>query len=86
MEEGDNAMIELTEQQQRELSEAGWPPRMIDPTTGESFVLLHAEMFERVRALLEVEDELESVREMQPLVNEALDQGEQADAVSRESA
>jgi len=49
-------------------------------------VLLHAEMYERVRATLEAEDELDAVREMQPLVNEALDQGEQDNANSRESA
>jgi len=49
-------------------------------------VLLHAEMYERVRATLEAEDELDAVREMQPLVNEALDQVEREDADSRESA
>jgi hypothetical protein len=49
-------------------------------------VLLHAELYERVRALLEAEDELDAVREMQPLVNEALDRGERDDADSREGA
>jgi hypothetical protein len=79
-------MIELTEQQQRELARAGWPPRVINPITQETFILLHAEMYERVRALLEAEDELDAIREMQPLVNEALDRGERDDPVARESA
>jgi hypothetical protein len=58
-------------------------PRVADPQTGEPFVLIHAEMFERVRALLEKEDEIAAVEEMYPLVNEALDADESA---SRESA
>jgi hypothetical protein len=79
-------MIELTDKQQRELAAAGWPPRVIDPATRETFVLLPVEMYERARALLEAEDELDAVGEMQPLVNEALDQGERDDAASRERA
>jgi hypothetical protein len=79
-------MIELTEQQQRELARAGWPPRVSNPATHETFVLLPAEMYERVRAILEAEDEIDAVREMQPLVNEALDHGERDDPVARESA
>ena len=43
-------MIELTEGQQRELREGGWPPRVLNPATRETLVLLPAEMFERVRA------------------------------------
>jgi hypothetical protein len=79
-------MIELTEQQMKELARAGWPPRVVNPATQETFVLIHDEMYERVRALLEAEDELDAIREMQPLVNEALDQGERDDPVARESA
>jgi hypothetical protein len=82
----EGVMIELTDKQQRELAAAGWPPRVHNPSTRETFVLLHTEMYERVRAILEAEDELDAVREMQPLVNEAIDQGERADAESRESA
>jgi hypothetical protein len=66
-------MIELTEQQRRELRAAGWPQRVVNPDTQEQFVLLHAEMYERVRALLEQEDEIGAVEEMYPLVSEALD-------------
>ena len=46
-------MIELTEQQRQEIAQAGWPPEVSDPKTGEAFVLIHKEMFERVRAILE---------------------------------
>ncbi len=79
-------MIELTEQQQREIRETGWPPCVVNPSTQEKFVLLRVEMYERVRALLEEEDEIASVEEMYPLVNEALDADENAGAVSKESA
>ena len=43
-------MIELTEQQQRELREGGWPPRVLNPATRETLVLLPAEMFDRVKS------------------------------------
>ncbi len=76
-------MIELTEQQQREIRDGGWPPRVLNPSTQETFVLLHAEMFERVRALLEAEDDLGAVEEMSALAGEVLDAGESS---SRESA
>lgn len=67
-------MIELTEEQQSELARAGWPPAVANPKTGETFVLIHKEMFERVRAILEEEDEIAAVREMYPLVSSALDE------------
>jgi len=79
-------MIELTDNQQRELTKAGWPPRVINPSTRETFVLLHAEMYERVRAILEAEDEIDAVQEMQPLVNEGLDRSERDNPDSREIA
>jgi hypothetical protein len=66
-------MIELTEQQQQQLATAGWPSRAVNPRTQETFVLLPAEMFERVRALLEELDEIGMVEEMAPLAAEALD-------------
>jgi hypothetical protein len=78
-------MIELTEQQQRKLDEAAWPPRVLNPNTGETFVLLHAEMYERVRAILEDEDEIGTVREMYPLVDRALEESEATDS-NKESA
>ena len=69
-------MIELTQEQQRQLArQHEFPPRVKDPSTQEEFVLLSAEMYERVRAHLEEEDEIDSVREMYPLVQDALDAG-----------
>jgi hypothetical protein len=69
----ENVMIELTERQQQELGQAGWPPRVLNPRTQETFVLLSAAMYERVRAILEQEDEIAAVEEMYPLVSEVLD-------------
>ena len=43
-------MIELTEEQRRELAKSAWPPEVVDPKTGEAFVLIHKAMFERVRS------------------------------------
>jgi hypothetical protein len=71
-------MIELTEQRQRESAQAGWPPQVANPRTGETFVLIHREMFERVRGLLEQEDAIAEVEEMYPLTAEVLDHGESA--------
>lgn len=79
-------MIELTEQQWQELERSGWPPRVVNPSTQETFVLLRAEMYERVRAILEEADDIAGIEEMYPLVNEALDAGEGPDAVSEERA
>jgi hypothetical protein len=69
----ESTMIELTEQQQRELAASGWPPEVTNPKTGERFVLIHQEMFERVRAILEEEDEIADVEAMYPLTAEVLD-------------
>jgi hypothetical protein len=82
----ETAMIELTEQQRQELERSGWPARVVNPKTQETFVLLRTEMYERVRAILEAEDEIADIEEMYPVVNEALDAGEAGDANSRESA
>ncbi len=48
----DNAMIELTEHQRQELS-ATDPPQVLDPETGKIYMLVHADVYERVKALLE---------------------------------
>jgi hypothetical protein len=77
--------IELSAEQQRALNEATeFPPRLVHPRTGETYVLLHAELYERVRAILEDEDEIAAIRETYPLVNTVLDAGEAAE--SKESA
>ena len=65
-------MVELTEEQRQKIKNACWPPELSDPETGEVFVLLHKEMFERVRAVLEHEDEIEEVESMYPLTSEVL--------------
>jgi len=43
-------MIELTEQQSRELSADA--PRALDPLTGKTYVLVSEEMYDRLQALL----------------------------------
>jgi len=76
--------IELTAEQQQALREQPeFPPRVVNPATNETFVLVHAELFERVRAILEDEDEIAAVRETYPLVSRALDAD---DAAAKESA
>jgi len=79
-------MIELTEPQRQELERAGWPPLVLNPKTREKFVLLRVEMYERVRSILEEQDETAAIEEMYPLVNEALDAGEEHNASPREKA
>jgi hypothetical protein len=77
--------IELTSEQQQALDGGtDFPARVFNPRTGETYVLLNADLFERVRALLEDEDEIAAVRETYPLVSAVLDAGENAE--SKESA
>lgn len=47
-------MIELTEQQRQELS--ALEPAAIDPRTGEIYVLVRRETYERFKALLALDD------------------------------
>lgn len=47
-------MIELTEQQRRELT-ATDAPRLLDPETGKTYVLVPTEVYERLKSLLEEE-------------------------------
>lgn len=63
--------IQLTEQQQQALaSEPGEPPRVVNPRTNETFVLVRAEVYERLKALLaEAEDE-QLVHDVYPHVME----------------
>ena len=44
-------MLELTDEQQRELGKVD-PTRLRDPRTGESYVLVRADQYERMRAIL----------------------------------
>ena len=50
------------------MRECGWPPRAVNPKTREEFVLIHAALFERVRQILEAEDEIPAIEEMYPSV------------------
>ena len=54
-------MIELTEQQRQELL-ATDAPRLLDPGTGKTYVLVQTEVYERLKGLLE--DELRVTGEM----------------------
>jgi hypothetical protein len=77
-------MIELTQEQQQALTERQeYPPRIVNPATRETFVLLREETYERIRAILEEEDEIAAIEETYPLVSEVLDAEENP---SRESA
>lgn len=61
-------MIELTEQQCQAVRQAtGATPRLVDPQTNETDVLLRADVFERVKSLLD-EDHDRSVRDSYPLM------------------
>jgi len=45
-------MIELTEEQQRELGN-GELPKVHDPRTNETYVLVRADVYERMRAIID---------------------------------
>jgi hypothetical protein len=64
-------MIELTAEQQQSLSrEAEMPPRAVDPSTHTRYVLLPEDAYQRVRQLLESNDERFS-QDVMPAVMEA---------------
>jgi hypothetical protein len=63
------ATIELTEEQRRALREEA-PPRLVDPDTNETYVLLRAEVYDRLKGLLT--DDLPSMQEVALLVEEAM--------------
>jgi hypothetical protein len=76
-------MIELTSEQRQQIKDSPWPPCLHDPVTGESFVLIHQEMFERVKITLEKDDEIAEIEAMYPLASEVISK---AETTSRESA
>ena len=45
-------MIDLTEEQPRELGKAG-PARFRDPRTNETYVLVRADVYERIQAIID---------------------------------
>jgi hypothetical protein len=65
-------MMELTSEQRQQIKDSGWPPCFHDPVTGECFLLIHRELFERVKGTLEKEDEISEIEAMYPLVSEVV--------------
>jgi hypothetical protein len=48
--------IELTQQQQRAMdTQDGWPPRVLDPRTRQTYVLVPAKDYDSIRDILEDE-------------------------------
>jgi hypothetical protein len=78
--------IELNAEQQRALAGGQeYPPRIFNPQTNESFVLIHAELYERIRPILEEEDEIRAIRETYAAVDKVLDAEDISDS-AKESA
>ena len=68
--------LELNAEQRKSLADRhDFPPRILNPETNETYVLIHAELYERVRPILEAEDDIAAVRETYPLVARVLDCG-----------
>lgn len=57
--------IELTKEQQEALDSEQGIPSVIDPRTQESFVLLRTEIYERIRGLLDQDDNVEDAFQAQ---------------------
>ena len=61
--------IELTEQQQQTLDAVrGTPPRVVDPRTKETYILLRADVYERLKPLLSDTGDLDP-RETYPMLD-----------------
>ena len=45
-------MIELTEQQQKAIDDQEQPPVVVDPRTGQEYLLIRREVYEKVRGFL----------------------------------
>lgn len=63
------SMIPLTEEQRRALQGES-PPRLVDPSTNETYVLLRAAVYDRLKGLLE--EDLLSMEEVARLVEETM--------------
>jgi hypothetical protein len=57
----EKGMIELTEQEQQALDTSSEPPRLIDPRTNAAYVLVRAEVYERLRGLLDDDLDMKQV-------------------------
>jgi hypothetical protein len=49
----ESAMIELTQEQRRVLIEGDGPQTVVDPETKETYVLVRADVYERLRAIVD---------------------------------
>ena len=70
-------MIELTEQQQQAV-DAAPEARLIDPRTQKGYVLVGADLFERMKSLLTDGDEL-NMRQVSILVERAMSEDDAGD-------
>lgn len=70
-------MIELTEQQQRAV-DTSLEPRLIDPRTQKAYVLVRADVYERIHHLL-AEDEGPDMRQVAALVERAMREDDAGD-------
>jgi len=70
-------MIELTDQQQRALDTIA-EPRLIDPRTKKTYVLIPAEAYDRIRSLL-TEDEGLDMRQVAALIERAMQEDDAGD-------
>ena len=70
-------MIELTEQQQQAV-DASPAPRLLDPRTQRSYVLVDAETYDRLRGLLENSEGLD-MRQVTVLVEKAMSEDDAND-------
>jgi hypothetical protein len=66
----ESSMIELTVQQQQAVDTTP-EPRLIDPRTQKAYVLVGAEVYERIRGLL-ADDEGPDMRQVAALVEQAM--------------
>lgn len=60
-------MLELTDEQHRAVEAGAEPPRLIDPRTQKAYVLVPAELYERLKRVLEeVDPSLYEFEEIEP--------------------
>jgi hypothetical protein len=73
------ALIELTELLQQALENSpDQPLRLVDPRTKQTYVLLRTEVYDRVKAILGEEDELEGL-DVGTLIDEAMREDDKGD-------
>lgn len=73
-------MLELTQQQQQALDASPKPPRLLDPRTNKTYVLIGTEAYETmIKGLLLAEEEALDMRQVAALVERAMREDDQAD-------